>query len=301
MTTLSLIAGGLGGAGNADDTGGAARCNRPTGAVADGAGNLYLSDTGNHTLRKVVAATGVVTTLAGSAGIAGFSDGIGSAARFHSPSGLALDGAGNLYLSDTGNDTIRKVVLATGAVTTLAGTAGTYGSADGTGAAARFSGPEQIALDAAGNLYVADSSNSTIRKVVISTGEVTTLAGTAGLSVSTDGTGAAAHFIRPWGVAVDGAGNLYVADGSTIRKVVLATGGVTTLAGVANQGSNIDGIGAAARFNVPANVAVDANGNLNGDYEPTYFTWLITTCRSCPHEHAIRSAGRPVATAHSAA
>jgi hypothetical protein len=224
-------------------------------------------------------------------------------ARFRNPLGVVPDGAGNLYVADTDNDTIRKVVLATGAVTTLAGTAGSIGYADGIGAAARFNGPTGLATDGAGNLYVADTGNNTIRKVVLATGVVTTLAGNATLPGSADGTGPAARFISPRGVALDGAGNLYVADegNHTVRVMVLATGAVTTLAGAAGMYGNMDGTGAAARFNSPFGVAADGAGNLNGDYVPTYITWLTTACRSCPHEHAIRSAGRPAATAHSAA
>ena len=138
-------------------------------------------------------------------------DGTGAAARF---SGQAASPATARATSTSpiGNSTIRKVVIATGVVTTLAGTAGQSGSADGTGAAARFNGPNGIASDGAGNLYVADSDNYTIRKVVIATGAVTTFAGAAGQSGSTDGTGAAARFYYPAGIASDGAGNLYVAD-----------------------------------------------------------------------------------------
>src|SRR5439155_497450 len=146
--------------------------------------------------------------------------------RFDGPAGVASDGVGNLYVSDYSNQTIRKVVIATGAVTTLAGTPGQYGAADGTGAAARFSDPSAIASDGAGNLYVADVFNNTIRKIVIATRAVTTIAGTAGVAGAPDGTGTAAPFNIPHGIASDGAGNLYVADliDSTIRKIVIATG-----------------------------------------------------------------------------
>jgi len=250
VTTLA----GTAGPGNwADGTGAAARFSYPHGITTYGTG-LYVADANNYTIRKVVIATGVVTTLAGI--VPGSADGTGSAARFYLPSGITTDGT-SLYVADTYNHMIRRVVIATGVVTTLAGTAGSSGSADGTGAAARFSYPHGITTDGT-NLYVADTNNHTIRKVVIATGGVTTLAGTAGSSGSADGTGPAARFEYPHGITTDDT-NLYVADteNSTIRKVVIATGGVTTLAGVAGSTGSADGTGPAGRFNAPWGVTTD--------------------------------------------
>ena len=130
--------------------------------AVDSAGNVYVADFGNHTIRKVTPA-GVVTTVAGLAGNLGSADATGSAARFRFPYGVAVDSAGNLYVADWRNSTIRKVTPA-GVVTTLAGLAGSYGSTDGTGSAARFEYPSGVAVDSAGNVYVADSWNNTIRK-----------------------------------------------------------------------------------------------------------------------------------------
>ena len=213
--------------GSTDGTGSAAKFKAPFAITIDGT-NLYVADTNNNTIRKVVIATGAVTTLAGSAGIPGSTDGIGSAGLFNSPSGITTDGT-NLYVSDTGNRTIRKVVIATGAVTTLAGSAGTPGSTDGVGSTALFGTVFGITTDGT-NLFVADTDNNTIRKVVITTGAVTTLAGSAGQIDNTDGAGTAARFNSPVGITTDGA-NLYIADSSSdsIRKVVIATGTVTTL------------------------------------------------------------------------
>ena len=256
---VSTLAGQSGPYGSADGSGAAARFDHPDGIARDAAGNLYVVDAFNSTIRKITPA-GEVTTLAGQAGSSGSADGSGSAARFIYPSGIACDAAGNLYVTDFGN-TIRKITLA-GAVTTLAGKAGPRDSADGSGAAARFSNPTGIAGDAAGNLYVADTFNSTIRKITPA-GKVTTLAGKAGSLGSADGSGTAARFYYPTGIAGDAAGNLCVADtlNSTIRKITPA-GEVTTLAGNAGSPGSADGSGAAARFNWPLGIAGDAAGNL---------------------------------------
>jgi hypothetical protein len=259
---LTLIA-GQATPGSADGVGAAASFNNVQGVVSDG-DFIYATDGTNHTIRKIVAATGAVTTLAGSPGQLGTADGIGSAARFKYPAHLVADGAGNLYVTDTNNFKIRKIVIATGEVSSLAGT-GAPGSADGVGAAASFNNPYGIAIDGAGNLYVADNNSRTIRKIVIATATVTTLAGQAGASGSADGIGSAARFAFPLGVVADGSGNLYVADATpndTIRKIVIATGEVTTLAGTAGMTGSSDGVGGAARFNYPDGMCLDGSGNL---------------------------------------
>ena len=235
------LAGSTGLSGSTDGTGSAARFNAPCDITTDGT-NLYVADSDNSTIRKVVIATGAVTTLAGTAGVFGSADGTGTSAQFRVPSGITTDGT-SLYVADYYNSTIRKVVIATGAVTTLAGSPGVSGSADGTGSAARFLGLSGITTDGT-NLYVADTWNRTIRKVVIATGAVTTLAGNAGVSGSTDETGSTALFNLPFSITNDGA-NLYVTDDHrVIRKVVIATGAVTTLADSTFDASGIttDGI-----------------------------------------------------------
>jgi hypothetical protein len=214
VTTLAGIALSTG---STDGTGATALFRYPYGITSDG-DNLYVADTENHTIRMVVIATGEVSTLAGTAGSPGTTDGTGSTALFSYPCGITSD-SDNLYVADTENHTIRKIVIATGEVTTLAGTPGTTGSTDSTGGAARFYGPYGITSDGA-NLYVADTDNLTIRKIVISTGMVTTLAGSAGFSGNGNGTGRAARFYHPCGITRSGT-NLYVADTSnhTIRKI----------------------------------------------------------------------------------
>jgi hypothetical protein len=261
--SLSLIAGQLGGLGSGDGVGADGRFFEPTGAVGDGAGNLYVADTFNNTVRHIDIATLAVTTLAGTATTAGSDDGLGAAARFNSPVGPALDGAGNVYVADRFNLTIRKIVIATGEVTTLAGTAGSQGSADGVGPGALFSDPRAVAGDGAGNLYVADGN--TIRKIVIATRMVTTLAGLDNDPFGgQDGVGSDARFSNPQGVTADGAGNLYVADtnNQTIRKIVIATATVTTIAGTPGLGGNTDGVGQLAQFNEPSAITSDGAGNL---------------------------------------
>jgi len=259
VAVVSTLAGQAGSKGSADGSGAAARFSVPYGIACDVAGNLYVADNGDSTIRKITP-TGVVTTLAGKAGSSGSADGSGAAARFYSLFGVACDAAGNLYVTDLGN-TIRTITP-TGLVSTLAGTAGPPGSVDGSGSAARFDFPQGIAGDAAGNLYVADTGNNAIRKITPA-GEVTTLAGKAGSSGSADGSGTAARFSVPAGIACDAAGNLYVAEigNDTIRKITPA-GEVTTLAGKAGSEGSADGSGAAARFNAPAGIACDTAGNL---------------------------------------
>ena len=242
-----------GDSGSTDGTGTAALFNHPSGITTDGT-NLYVADSGNHTIRKIVIATVEVTTLAGTAGTSGSADGTGTAALFNNPLGVASD-VNDVYVADSGNNTIRKIAIATGEVTTLAGTAEASGATDGTGTAALFNNPADIASDGT-NLYVADSGNNTIRKIVIATVEVTTLAGTAGSPGAADGTGTAALFNNPLGIATDRT-NLYVADSgnNTIRKIVIAKGTVTTFAGKAGSSGSTDETGTAALFNNPVGVA----------------------------------------------
>ena len=225
VTTLAGLAGSYG---SADGTGSAARFYHPSAVATDPSGNVYVADTSNDTIRKVTPG-GVVTTLAGSAGVQGTNDGTGSAAQFRVPFGVATDSAGNVYVADTDNYTIRKITPG-GVVTTLAGLAGSYGTNDGTGSAARFFNPEGVATDSSGNVYVADTWNHTIRKITPA-GVVTTLAGLAGSFGSADGTGSAALFHYPHGVATDSSGNVYVADDGnyTIRKGFLPQPQLTIL------------------------------------------------------------------------
>jgi sugar lactone lactonase YvrE len=249
VTTLAGVAGG--------DCGGQI-CD-PKGVAVDSAGNVYVA---NGTTILKVTTDGVVTMLAGLAGSPGSSDGVGSDARFNGAIGVAVDSTGNLYVTDQGNSTIRKLTP-DGTVTTIAGLAVVWSEpdVDAASGAARFAQSTDVAVDSVGNVYVAEPY-ATIRKIT-PTGEVSTLAGSFGQYGSADGIASAAQFEDPWGIAVDLSGNVYVAErspGNTIRKIT-PVGEVTTLAGLAGSGcDSVDGTGSDARFCNPNSVAVDDTG-----------------------------------------
>jgi sugar lactone lactonase YvrE len=312
--SVSTLAGSAGISGSTDGTGAEARFNSLWGGITTDGKSIYVVDSNNFTIRKVVIATGAVTTLAGSAGSSGSTEGTGAEARFNFPSGITTDGT-NLFVadvSDIGNYTIRKVTIATGKVTTLAGNDGSLGAVVTITPTVQISFPQSVTTDGT-NVYVTGGGNFTIRKVVIATGAVTTLAGSAGSSGSTDGTGMGASFNFPIGIATDGTNlfvtdvsdignyiirkvaiatgtvttlavndgsigsihessgvvspqgittdgtNVYVADSGdfTIRKVVIATGAVTTMAGSAGSSGKTDGTGAVARFASPHGITTD--------------------------------------------
>jgi sugar lactone lactonase YvrE len=157
------VAGVAGQTGGADGPADEARFNGPSAVAVDAAGNIFVANSGGDTIREI-ATNGLTSTLAGLPGHADSTDGDANNARFSNPGGLAVDGRGNIYVADAGNNTIRKISPA-GGVTTLAGRAGTTGSTDGAGPAARFNNPGGVAVDRAGNVYVADTDNHTIRKL----------------------------------------------------------------------------------------------------------------------------------------
>lgn len=218
---------GSGAAGDSDGVGAAAEFARPVAMTSDGT-YLYVTDSDNLTIRKIEISTATVTTLAGTAGVSGDTDGTGAAARFAYPEGITTDGT-NLYVTDSNNNSIRKIVIDTAVVTTIAGDSTTAGDADGTGTAAKFTSPSGIETDGT-NLYVTDRTMATIRKIVIDTAVVTTIAGSSGNAWHTDAIGTNAQFVEPKGIAKIG-DYLYILDKTTIRKLRLSDATVTTFIG----------------------------------------------------------------------
>jgi uncharacterized repeat protein (TIGR03803 family) len=238
-----------------------ARFNHPSGLALLANGSGYISDSGDHVIRFVDGDGGTVSTFAGNTN-SGSNDGTGTAASFAGPEGLALDIAGNLFVADTLNSTIRKITPA-GVVTTFAGTAGQVGNVNGTGAAARFNLPCALCFDPAGNLYVADRGNHTIRKITPA-GVVTTLAGKADQSGHKDGSGTGALFNTPRGIVYEPVLKaLFVTDSANvvIRKVTLA-GATTTYAGSPGAGGIADGLFANARLIDPRGITTLGDGTL---------------------------------------
>ncbi len=288
--------------GNAQGVDPSARFASPFSTAADGANTVYVSDTETQTIGAIDLTTGKVTELAGKDGVVGTDDGIGQIARFNLPKGLVVVGP-SLIVADSANSTIRQIDRATGEVSTVAGSPGLGGADDGIGSAARFWSPKALAADGDDILYVADAFNNSIRRLTLSTGEVTTVlgpgaglstpqglavndryvfvadtdhhvirqiekltgtvslvAGQEGISGAADGDGAAATFFQPHGLALLGT-QLYVCDSgnNTIRRIDLSGVGypVSTVAGLAGVSGSADGVGTQARFNMPLGVSTD--------------------------------------------
>ncbi|HXC98616.1 MAG TPA: hypothetical protein VN048_04690 [Verrucomicrobiae bacterium] len=287
---VATTAGTARAAGTNDGTGSNARFEYPDAVAADASGNVYLADNANFTIRKITP-SGVVNTIAGLAATSGSADGLGTNARFSGPSAIAVDRSGIIYVADsnakffyvnanfgdygisenygTGNYTIRKLAPSGSnwMVSTIAGNAGHLGETNGTGTNALFGDPEGIAVDAATNLYVADSGNSTIRKLKLvgNAWTVSTIAG-SGSRGSSDGTNTSSSFDLPNGITVDSASNLYVADANNhaIRKItpVGTNWVVSTIGGLAGARGSADGAGSGARFFYPYGIAVGSDFSL---------------------------------------
>jgi sugar lactone lactonase YvrE len=259
----------------------AASLNNPGGVCADASGNIYIADVTNNRIRMVTT-SGIITTIVGN-GTAGFAgdNGAATAAELKSPSGLGFDLSGNLYIADEGNYRIRKVTTA-GIITTVAGN-GTKGySGDNAAAtAAELNNPSGVAaLDLAGNLYIADQDNNRVR-MVSAGGTITTVAGNGTYGFSGDNAAAtAAELAVPMGVALDGSGNLYIADNSNSRIRKVSTGGtITTVAGNGTSGMAGDnGAATAAKINYPEGVFVDKTGNIYiADFSNSRIRMVSTT------------------------
>jgi sugar lactone lactonase YvrE len=275
---LSIVAGlGRPVIGDNSGLGNNVQFNGPSGVAVDGAGNLFIADTGNDVVWKVAAGTGTIQVYAGDGkpaygGPAGPDVGDGgpaTSAQVIQPSGLAVDSAGNLYISDTGESLVRVVSASTGVITTVAGvgtgSAPVGSNADGIPAtSANLNEPGALALDSNGNLYIALPVLGRVRKVKLSTGIITTVAGNGDLyGASGDGGPALKAEVYPQGLAVDSAGNLYLADFAEIRQVSAATGIISTFAGNRHYGYSGDGGSATvAELWTPQGIAFDASGNL---------------------------------------
>ncbi|MEK7766803.1 MAG: hypothetical protein AAB368_11240, partial [bacterium] len=242
-----------------------AQLSNPIDVAVDGAGNVYIADDNNHRIRKVAAASGLISTVAGT-GVSGYNgDGIqATSAQLNFADGVAVDGAGNVYSGDRANRRIRKVTAATGLISTVAGTGVSGYNGDGIQAtSANLNYPNSIALDAVGNLYIGDYTAQRIRKVTIATGVISTIAGTGVGGYNGDGIAATAATVN--GVdypRLDPSGNMYFGDtvNNRTRRVDALSGIITTVAGTGTAGYNGDGIaGTAARVNSPAGVAVSSS------------------------------------------
>ena len=273
---ITLFAGSLTGTpGSADGTATAATFNYPAGLATDSAGDVYVADFGNSSIRMITPA-GVVTTIAGSpTGASGYTNATGKAALFNHPAAVAVDANGNIYVVDTSNQLIREITAGTYAVNTVAGSfsnvtnSGVIGSTNAASATtSTFFYPQGIAVNAAGTtIFIADTGSHKIREITggnfsAGTGIVSTFAGSIGASGATNTVALSATFKAPYGVAVDGAGNVFVADqgNNLIREI--SGGSVSTLAGTAGLSGANNGPGASATFNNPSGVAVDSQDNV---------------------------------------
>lgn len=252
VTRDAVTLAGDGTVGAADGPASAAKFSSTFSVALGRDGTIHIADSGNNVVRRL--SNGTVSTVAGLAleSATNNIDGSGAAARFAAPAGAAIDASGNLYVADPVAHCIRQITPA-GVVTTFAGSPGSWGTDNGTGTNARFNRPTAVAIDQAGNLYVTDSGNHTIRKITPAR-ETTTLAGAPTATGTYDGTGVNARFTFPSGITIDPLGNLYVSSANTIRKVT-ATGTVTTLAGLGNQSGYVDAQGSGARFVNPTHLA----------------------------------------------
>jgi DNA-binding beta-propeller fold protein YncE len=257
-----LRAGAPGLMGHVDGTEADARFNVANYLARAADGRIAIADMGNHVIRILAGNGSGVTTLAGMAGAAGHADGLGNAARFNEPGGLAFDSVGDLYVADWNNHVIRRVTP-DGTVETIAGSPGEPGAADGAGAQARFHHPNGLAVDGNDDVYVCDFSTHRVRKIQWSTGVVTTVAGTAHAPGFVDGAGAEARFNLPAGLAVDADGRLFVADqGNHVIRRIDTDGSVSTYAGMATVAGHADGPAGHALFDRPAWLAFGPGGAL---------------------------------------
>lgn len=245
-----------------------AKLNSPAGVAVDAKGNVLIADTFNNRIRIVDARTGIISTVTGTRiqGAAG-DEGLAVRAQLSEPAGLVVDTAGNLLIADTSNHRIRRLEAGTGVITTVVGTGVPgFSGDDGLGTAAQLNGPSAVAVDAHGNVVIADTFNNRIRRVDASTGTITTVAGTGLQGFSGDG-GLANHaqLTEPSGVAVDANGNILIADtfNNRVRHVDMNTGVITTIVGAGTRGLSVNGtVALVAELNNPMGLTRDMLGNI---------------------------------------
>jgi len=300
---ISTIAGRAGQSGFSGDGGPAtsALLNFPIGVAVDGSGNVYICDNGNLRIRKITAATGVITTIAGN-GILGFGGdgGPATSAQINSPQNVAVDKDGNVYIADFGNNRIRKVNASDGVISTVAGNGILgFGGDGGPATQAQLNGPNNVSADKEGNLIICDTSNDRVRKVAAATGLISTIVGRGQRGFGGDGGHATeALLFAPTGAIVDQAGNLYFSDRGNhrVRKVAAGTSIITTIAGsgltnpaTGAGGFNGDGLAAlASALNFPTGLALDPAGNLYiGDHDNGRVRKLIFAAANDPTPPAI--------------
>jgi len=267
--TISTVAGGATSGSSGDGSAAVgALLGAPQGTAIDSAGNIYIADTANNKVRMISAATGKINTIAGTGTAGSLGDGAAAtAAQLASPKAVAVDSAGNVYIADTGNHRIQMVSAQTGFISTIAGTGVSGFGGDGSAAsAAQLASPAGVAVDAAANIYIADTGNNRIRRIGALSGLITTIAGTGTATYTGDGAAATAATLNaPAGVWADSSGTIYIADtlNHAVRAINPATGFITTVAGTGTLGYTGDGAAAtAAKLDAPAGVTTDAAGNI---------------------------------------
>ncbi len=269
-TTLTLVAGNSR-PGFSGDGGPAvnAQLNAPQGIAVDKSGNIYISDTNNNRVR-IVTPNGIINTFAGTGqvgGVQNFGDGgPANQAFLHLPGGLALDSNGNLYIADTGDNTIREITT-NGIINTIAGDGlPSYSGDTFQASTAELHSPEDVAVDSSGNVYIADTGNAYIREITVSTGIINFIAGDGSIGYSGDGAAAnLAGLIEPFAIALDGSGNVYFTEpeDGRVRKITVSTGIISTVVGNGTLGFSGDGAAAtSATTHLPTGLAIDSSGNL---------------------------------------